>query len=155
MQVADTTLLFRGCLLHQPLPIDRAFAGVWIHRKVTDLKGGQILEEMAALRWGDSKIAESGFDNHAGAGDFIPFDRNTQPGFSRSPASNSDQQIRPVLLVEAAIELSDGLGHFLAAAPLKALRIDHYQIMKILDAAITQNHATLADQLLGSHIVQG
>src|SRR6266436_4281568 len=110
---------------------------------------------MAALRWGDAKIAESSLDNHARAGDFIPFDRNAQPGFSRSPAANPDQQIGPVLAVEHTIELSHRLGYFLAAAALEALRIDHDDIVKILDAAIAQNFAAQANQPLGLHIVKG
>src|SRR5260221_12340544 len=109
---------------------------------------------MAALRWGDAKIAEPGLNNHARAGDFIPLDRNAEPGFVRSPAPNPDQQIGPVLRVEPAIELSDRFGHFLAAAAFKTLRIDHYDIVKILEAAIAQNFTALADQALGLHIVK-
>src|SRR5205807_7206446 len=115
LQVADTALFSHGRLFRQPLPIDRAFARVGIHGEVTDPKGSEILEEMAALRWGDAKIVESRLNNHARAGDFIPFDRNAQPGLVRSPASNPDQQIGSVLRIELAIELSNRLGHFLAA----------------------------------------
>jgi len=147
-------LLSHRRLFRQPLPIDRAFAGVGIHGEVSDPKGSEILEEMAALRWGNAKIVESRFNNHARAGDFIPFDRNAQPGFVRSPAPNTNQQIGPVLRVEQAIELSDRLGHFLAATALEALLIDHYNIVKILDAAVAQNFAAQADQPLGSHIVK-
>src|SRR5208337_1155211 len=46
--------------------------GGWIHGEITDLEGGQILEEMAALRGSDSKVAESGFDDYAGAADLVP-----------------------------------------------------------------------------------
>ena len=60
----------------------------------------------------------------------------------------------PVLFIELAIELGDRLRHFLAAAALEALRIDHDDIVKILDAAVAQNLAAAADQLLGSHIVE-
>src|ERR1700688_3390172 len=109
---------------------------------------------MATLRWGNAKIVESCFNNHARAVDFIPFVWNAQPGFVRSPAPNPDQQIGPVLRIELTIELSDRLGHFLAAAALEALRINHYNIVKILDAAVAQNFAAQADQPLGSHIVK-
>ena len=97
LQVADAALLFHGRLFGQPLPIDGAFAGIGIHGEVSDLEGGQILEEMAALRGSDAEIAESGFDDHARAGDFVPLDRNAQPGFGRSPAAYADQQIGTVL----------------------------------------------------------
>src|ERR1035441_5179662 len=106
---------------------------------------------MAALRRGNAKIAESRLHNHARAGDFIPFDRNAQPGFSRSPASHPNQKIGPVLLIEQAIEPRDRRGYFLAARALEALRIDHYDIAQIVDAAVAQNFAALADQLLRPH----
>ncbi len=109
---------------------------------------------MAALRWGDTKVAEAGLNNHARAGDFVPFDRNAEPGFGRSPAPHPDQQIGPVLLIEQTIEAGDRVSHFLAAAALEVLRIDYDDIAKIVDAAIAQNLAALADQLLGPHIVQ-
>ena len=73
LQVADTALLFHGRLFRQPLPIDGAFAGIWIHGEVSDLECSEVLEKMAALGWGDTKIAESGFDYYARAGDFVPF----------------------------------------------------------------------------------
>ena len=38
--------------------------------------------------------------------------------------------------VEPVIEVSDRLGHFLAAAALEAVRIDHDDIVKILDACL-------------------
>ena len=37
--------------------------------------------------------------------------------------------------------MRDRFGHFLAAAALEALRIDHDYIVKILDAAVAQNFA--------------
>ena len=49
LQVADTALLSHSRLFRQPLPIDRAFARVGIHGEVSDAKGSEILEEMAAL----------------------------------------------------------------------------------------------------------
>ena len=130
--MADTALLFYGWLFGQPLPIYGAFAGVGIYGEVTDLKGSEILEEMAALRWGDAKIAESGLNNRPRAGDFIPFYGDAEPGFGRSPAAYADQEIGAVLLVETAIELSYGGGYFLAAAALEALRIDYYYIVQIV-----------------------
>src|SRR5208282_2565166 len=96
LQMADTALLFHRRLFRQPLPVDGAFAGVWIHGEVTDLKGSEILKEMAALRWGDAKIAEPRFYNHARTGDFIPFDWNAQPRFGRPPAPHPNQEIGPV-----------------------------------------------------------
>src|SRR3981081_191923 len=110
---------------------------------------------MAALRGSNAKIAESRLNNHARAGDFIPFDRNAEPRFVRSPAPYPDQQIGPVLPVEQAIEVSNRPGHFLAATAFEALRIDHYDIVKILNAAVAENFTALADQALGLHIVEG
>src|SRR5271156_3989445 len=110
---------------------------------------------MTALRWSYSKIAEPSLHDHACAGDFIPFDWNAQPGFGRSPAPNSDQQIGPVVPKEQAVELSDRLGYFLAAAALEALRVDHDHIVKVLDAAVAQNFAAPADQAFGWNLVKG
>src|ERR1019366_1932632 len=70
VKMTHAAVLAQRSLAAQPVPIDGAFAGVWIHGEVTDLKGSEILEEMAALRWGDAEIAESGLNNHARAGDF-------------------------------------------------------------------------------------
>src|SRR5208282_1998326 len=110
---------------------------------------------MAALRWSYSEIAESGLDYHARAGDLVPLYRNAQPRFGRSPAAHPDQQVGAVLFIELAIEPCYCRGHFLAAAALEALRIDHHDIVKIVDASVAQNSAALADQLLWLHIAQG
>jgi len=120
-QVADTALLFHGRLFRQPSPIYGAFARVWIHGEITDLEGGQVLEEMAALRGSHSEVAETGFDYYAGAADLVPLYWNTQPGFSRSPASDADEQIGTIVFVELAIETGNGRGDFLALATLEAL----------------------------------
>ena len=85
-------LFFDSGLLGQPVPVDRAFASVGVHREVSDLKGREVLEEVAALRRCDTEVAEAGFDNYAGGGDFVPLDRNAEPGIVRSPASYSDQK---------------------------------------------------------------
>lgn len=131
----------------QPLPINRTFPGIGIYREITDLKGGEILKEMAALRWSDAKIAEAGFDNDASGGDFIPLDWNAEPGIVRTPAANPDQQIRTILGIEYSVEMSDGLGDFLAAAALEALRIDDHNIAQIFDPAVAENFTGLAEDL--------
>src|SRR5580765_2972201 len=78
LQVPDAALLFQRRLLGEPRPIDGTFAGVGIHGEVSDLEGGEVLEEMTALRRGDPEIVEAGFDDGAGAGDFVPLDGNTK-----------------------------------------------------------------------------
>src|SRR6202034_4223620 len=59
--MADTSVFIHGWLLAQPLPINRAFSGIWIDREVADLESGKVLEEMAALRRRNAKISEAGF----------------------------------------------------------------------------------------------
>src|SRR2546422_6678467 len=44
---------------------------IGIHCKVSDLKCGQVLKEVAALRWGDAKIAEAGFYDGPRSRDFV------------------------------------------------------------------------------------
>ena len=79
VKMPDASFFGHRRLVSQPIPIDRAFARFRIHREIADLKRGQILEEMAALRRGDAKIAEPRFNDHTRAGDFVPLDRNTEP----------------------------------------------------------------------------
>jgi hypothetical protein len=52
------------------------------------LKGGEVLEEVAALRRGDAKILEAGLDNHAGAGDLVPLDAYAEPWIVRAPPAD-------------------------------------------------------------------
>ncbi len=92
MQAADAALFFDRGPLGQPLPIDGAFAGVGVHREISDLEGGQVLEEVAALGRGDAEVVEAGFDDGAGAGDFVPLDGDAEPGIVGSPAADTDQQ---------------------------------------------------------------
>ena len=54
-----------AALLIEPLPIERTFSGVRVYGEIADLKCRQVLKKMAALRRGDAKIAETGFDDHA------------------------------------------------------------------------------------------
>src|SRR5208282_940163 len=153
LQVADAALLFYRRLFVQPPPIYSAFTGIGIHGEITYLEGGQVLEEMAALRGSHPEIAEPGLDDHTRAGDFVPFHRNAEPRFGRSPAADADQQVRTILFVELAIQAGYGSGYLLAAAALEALRIDHHDVVKIVDASIAQNFTALADQLIGFNVV--
>ena len=59
--------LFQRGLGCQLLPIDRAFSGIGIHSEIPDLKCGEILEEVTALRRRDPEVAEARFHNGAGA----------------------------------------------------------------------------------------
>src|SRR5258706_3420168 len=102
---------------------------------------------MAALRRHDAKVAESGFDNDACAGDFVPLHGNAEPGIVRPPASDSNQQIGSALGIQQAIEVGDRLRDFLAAAALEALRIDDHDVTQILDAPVASNLTALAKQL--------
>ncbi len=58
-QVANAAVFLDGGLLSQPFPIDESLPGVGIHGEVADLKGGEVLEEVAALRGRDAEIAET------------------------------------------------------------------------------------------------
>ena len=59
LQVTDAAVLLDGRLRGEPFPIDEAFAGVGIDGEVANLEGGQVLEEVAALRRDDAKVAEA------------------------------------------------------------------------------------------------
>jgi len=86
-QMADASVFVYGRLLAQPLPVDRTFPGIRIDCEVADLKSGEVLEEMAALRRCNAKISETRFDNDARAGNFVPLYGNAEPGIIRSPAT--------------------------------------------------------------------
>src|SRR6516164_4912627 len=43
--------------------------------------------------------------------------------------------------------MRDGLGYLPAAAAFKALRVDHNDVMQVLDASIAQHASALADRL--------
>src|SRR5579863_10619213 len=146
-QMPYATFFGEGRLLIQPLPIERTFSRVWVHGEVADLKCGQVLKEMAALRRGHAKIAESGFHDHASSGDFVPFHGNAEPGIVRPPAPDANQQIRTILRAQHGVEVGHSLGHFLAAAALEVLGIDHDHVTQVVDAAVTQNFCALADEL--------
>ena len=49
-QVPHASPLLDFLLPFQPLPVERSLAGVGIHGEISNLKGAQVLEEMAALR---------------------------------------------------------------------------------------------------------
>src|SRR6516225_3864030 len=140
------SLLFDSGLLGEPLPIKGSFAGVGIYREVSDLEGAQVLKEMASLRWRHPKVAESGLDDRACAGDFVPIDRNPHPRIVRSPAPDSDQQVRTVFCAQNSVEARHGVGDLTAAAALKALRIDDHDIVQILNSPVAENLGAPADQ---------
>src|SRR5205807_8136468 len=120
-QMPHAAVFINRLLIAEPLPIDRAFTRVGIHGEVSDLKCGQVLEEMTALRGRDAEVAEAGFDDGAGSGDFVPLDGDPEPGIVRSPAADSDQQIRSVLRAQHGIEVGHGPGYLLAATAFEAL----------------------------------
>src|ERR1039458_7099607 len=59
LHVADAAVLLDRRLFSQPLPIDEALACIGVDGEVADLKGGEILEKMAALRRNHAQVAES------------------------------------------------------------------------------------------------
>src|SRR5580692_717348 len=154
VQVTDASVFVHRRLVVQPLPIHRAFAGIGIHGEVTNLECREILKKMTALGGRYAKIVESGLDNDARAGNFVPLDGDTQPGIIRSPTANSDQQIGPILGSEQAVEVGDRLRDFLTSAALKALRIHDHRIIQILDASVAQNFVALAEQLAWVQVVE-
>src|ERR1035437_7937440 len=91
LQVADAALLLDYRLRSQPLPIDESLTGIGVDGEVANLKGGEVLEEMTALRRNHAQVAESRLDNHPCSGDLVPGHRNSEPGVRRSPAAHSDQ----------------------------------------------------------------
>src|SRR5579871_7004536 len=93
-------------LLGKPLPIDGSFARVRVHGEVSDLECGQVLEKMAALRWSHAEVAESRFHDRTRSRDFIPFHRDSKPRIVRSPAPDTNQQVRAVLSRKGGIEVS-------------------------------------------------
>src|SRR5208283_2691718 len=58
-QVPHAAMLLDGGLVGEPLPIHEAFAGIGVDGEVADLEGGEVLEEVAALRRDYAKVAEA------------------------------------------------------------------------------------------------
>jgi len=65
-----------------------------------------------------------------------PFDWNAQPGLRSIPQRQTRSADRAGSPLSWRFELSDRLSHFLAATALEALRINHYNVVNILDAAV-------------------
>ena len=114
-------MFFQRRLMGEPVPIDRAFASVRVDGEISHLEGGEVLEEVAALRWSYAEIAEACFNDRACTGDLIPLNGNAEPWVIRSPAANADEQVGRFLALNEALKSSDGASHFLTAAALEAL----------------------------------
>src|ERR1022692_2552962 len=67
-QVAHAAMFLNCGLGRQPFPINEALAGIRVDGKVADLKRGEILKEMAALRRNHPEIAKSRLYNNARSG---------------------------------------------------------------------------------------
>src|SRR4029077_20863954 len=80
LKMADASFFLNCGLLCEPLPVERSFPGIGIHGEISDLERRQVLEEVAALRGCHAEVAKASFDNHARPGDFVPLDRNSEPG---------------------------------------------------------------------------
>src|SRR5919106_4457191 len=112
-EMADVCLVAAVGLGVEPVPVDGSVVGV--DGEVADVEGGQVLEEMAALRGHDFEVAQAGLDDHFRARHLIPCDRDAEPGIARAPASDADQDVRSALRHELRVETSH-LGRGLTAA---------------------------------------
>src|SRR6266511_3027483 len=78
-EMAHSSGLLHGRLLSQPGPVHQAFAEVGIDGEIGDAEGREVLEEVAALRGSDAKVAEARLDDDARPGDLLPCDGNAEP----------------------------------------------------------------------------
>ena len=136
MQMADAAVFFYCRLGTEPLPIHKALSGIGIHRKVTDLECGKVLEEVATLRGRHTKVAESGLNDYACPRNLVPGNRDAEPRIIRAPAADSNQQIRDSLFTQLGVVESNLLGHFLTAGTFKSPEIDYYNIVHILNTTV-------------------
>ena len=134
--MAYTPVFFDGEGVRQPLPVDEPFPGIGVHGEISHLERGEVLKKMAPLRGSDSEIAESGFHNDTGPGNFVPLHGDTEPWLGRSPASHPDQKIRPAFGSEFSVEVGHATCNFFAAGALEAMEIYHHDIMQAADASI-------------------
>src|ERR1019366_9170774 len=153
-QVADAAMFGDRRLGGQPLPIDEALTGIGVDGEVADLKRGEVLKEMTALRRNYAEIPESRLNNYPRSGDLVPGHRNSQPRVGRSPAAHSDQQVRRILLAKLSIEMGDALRHFGAAGAFKAVEVNHDRVAQVLQTAMSQHLRALAYQALRFHTFQ-
>src|SRR6478672_5014869 len=66
-QMPHAAVFFERRCIGQPLPVYESLPGIRIHGEVSDLKCGEVLEEMAALRRCHAEIPEARFHNDAGS----------------------------------------------------------------------------------------
>src|SRR5580704_14312224 len=152
-EVPHAALLANRRLRIQPLPIDPSLMHVGVHSEVADLEGSQVLKEVTALRGRHPQIAEARFDDHARSGNFVPLHRNAQPWIIRSPASDTDQQVRRIRLAQLGIEVRDIARHFNTARTLKAVKVDDHNVPQVFDPAIAQNLRALANEKTCVHVI--
>lgn len=124
-QVAHAPNLLDGRLRCEPFPVYGTFASVRINGEVADLKSSEVLEEVAALRGRDAKVAESGFDDDPGAGDLVPLDRDTEPWVVGAPPSDADQKIRSACGCELRIQMRNSFSNLVTACAFEPVEIDH------------------------------
>src|SRR5438094_7889001 len=82
-----------GRLSGEPRPVDEPFADVGVDGEVADVAGGEVLEEMTALRRRDAEIGESGLEDLARARNLIPRHRNDEQLIGRSSLAAQGEQI--------------------------------------------------------------
>src|SRR5581483_7141852 len=115
-----TALLDRG-LRGQPGPVQEPLAGVGIHGEVSDLKSGEVLEEVAALRGRNAKVAKARLHDYARSGNLVPGHRYAEPRVGRSPASHADEEVGLVVLGQLCVDARHRLGHLAAARAVEAM----------------------------------
>ena len=71
--------------------LQHTIASIGVDGEVADTKGGEVLEEMGALRGVDMIVLQTGLDDDAGSGDMRPLDGNAQPVVAGAPAARTNE----------------------------------------------------------------
>ncbi len=141
-----------GCSV-KPLPIDETFARIGIHREVADLKCGEVLEEVAALRRSHAEIAKPRFDDDARARDLVPRHRNAEPRIGRSPAADADQQIRACFRsLSLALKCATLLRDFVTPRRSKRCEVDDDDVAQSCTRPCPRTCALWQTRRLGPHL---
>ena len=104
-------VLVGSWLLGQPTPVHEALPHFLVHGEVPDVQGGEVLEEVGALRGRDPEVLESRFHNDPGPGDIGPAHGNAQPGMCGAPPAYPHQDVGASGLGQLTVELATRPAH--------------------------------------------
>src|SRR5438445_5596987 len=130
-----------GRLSGEPRPVDEPFADVGVDGEVADVAGGEVLEEMAALRRRDAEIGEPGLDDRARARNLIPSHRNAEQRVGRSPPADADEQVTTSRRQQIGVALRDYVRDLVRARAIEPVHVDDHHVAYVGNRAVAEHVA--------------